>query len=118
MSFRDLCQTDARSIISLDGEAIVLTSPPGDNQATYQLNVLDFHRGMTKDAEGMAVIGEARSITISLQALAEAGVNDPEALKANGWTATLGGSSYRLNAAPIDYTSGVVTLILKRSANA
>jgi len=110
-----LAQADAREILTADGDTVVLNSPAGD---IYTVACLSFRRGMTRDAEGLAVIGEASSLTLSLPELAAKGIADPETLKEKGWLATTGGQNFRLDACPIDYTLGVATLILKRSANA
>lgn len=116
MSLSELAQSDARAILSADGETATLTAPESLGGAAYVVPCLLFRRGMTRDAEGLAIISEASSISVSIAELAAAGITDPETLKAKGWTASLLGVSYRLDAAPIDYTHGLITLILKRAA--
>lgn len=113
MDLADQAAIDAQAIIDTDGTPVVLRSPAA---VTYNLHALNYRRGMSLDADGLSVISESSSITLSLLALSAVGIADPEALKAKGWTVTVKGSAYRIDAAPIDYTSGVVTAILKRQA--
>jgi hypothetical protein len=115
MSLAALAQADTASIIALDGESVALTSPPGVDQATYLVPVIKQHAGATVDGEGLRVVAESISITVSTQALAVAGILDPEVLKAKDWTVLIGTQSYRLTEAPIDYTRGLVDIVLRKA---
>jgi hypothetical protein len=113
MTFSQLAHSDSNKILFMDGEPVTITDPLSN---VYQLQGMFVRAGVSLDAEGLRVIGETASITVSLDALAAAGITDPETLKTKGWTAEIRGIPYRLADAPIDYFSGVVTIVLKRSA--
>ena len=113
MSISALAHADIDKILTLDGESVTLTSPESN---VHRLSCMFIRAGASLDAEGLRVIGETASLTVSLDALAAAGITDPEVLKAKGWTASVRSTLYRLADAPIDYTTGVVTVLLKRSA--
>ena len=108
-----LAQADAATIVTDHGESIALTSPEGD---IYITTCIVVHSGVTIDAEGLRMIGESMTATISTTNLAALGLADPEVLKAKGWKAEINGQSYRLNEAPVDYTRGLVELTLKKAA--
>lgn len=119
MSLRELARADAKSIIATDGDQVTLTAPAALAIGPFADVPCNFvRRGMTRDVEGagFAVVGDSASITLALGELASRGITDPEILKQKGWTATIDGATYRLDEAPSDYTVGVVTVMLKRSA--
>ena len=117
MSLSELVQSDARAIPALDGDRVTLTAPASLGSTVYaDLPCIATRAGKKIEAEGFAVVAEAVEVSVALGELAARGLANPEALKAKGWTATLGGIAYNLEAAPIDYTLGTVDITLKRSA--
>jgi len=118
MSLSQLVQQDAKAILGLDGDSAVLAAPAALELAPFPLACLHFSRGMSVNADGMAVVGAAASASFSLDELSDNSVTDPEVLKIPGWVATIGGRAYRFADVMIDETAGLVTIILKRNAAA
>jgi hypothetical protein len=117
MSLRELVWSDSRALIADSGESASFSPPESLGLSAFVAPVKFIRRGMTKDPEnvGFAVIGESASLSVSLLELASFGVTDPESIKVKGWLVTIDNTSFRLDAAPIDYTLGVATVTLKRS---
>lgn len=117
MSISALAREDIAAIHAADCENAELTAPPSLGSGVYMVPCQFIRRGATRDADGMAIIGDSAIASISLGALSSLGLTEPEDLKVKGWTATINGNGYRLDACMLDYTIGVATVILKRSAS-
>jgi len=116
MSLREFAATDANALISLDGDDVVLTAPASLGSTVYRVAGNYSRVGVTKDAEGIAVLGDTSAVTISLVDLADKGLADPELLKTKGWALEARGISYLAGDVLLDRTLDVVTMILKRAA--
>lgn len=113
MSLADLSRSDNRDILDMDGERVALTSPAGVPYLDIPCRFI--RRGAVRDIDGtFAIGGEETVMSISILALSEKGITDPEVLKKDkGWKATIEGLSYRIVECPIDYMNGVATAVLK-----
>jgi hypothetical protein len=138
VSLRSQAITDARAVLETDGDAIILTAPetPGTPEipgpplipavpaipgAIYSLTGIYNRVGVDLDADGVAVIGDKSSITVSLAAVMSAGLIDPEDLKKPGWTVVAAdglGTTFtgRIDSVMLDRTLGLATCILKKGA--
>ena len=111
----DLARSDIATIHTNDGDRVTLTSP-GTTPTVYADVPCDFVQcGVTRDADGFPVVGETAQVVISLSVLADRGITDPETFR-DDWRITHDSTTYKRNAAPIDYTNGVVTMTLKKVA--
>ena len=116
MSLHDLARSDYQTILENDGELITLTAPASLGGTVYPDVPCEFiRRGLTRDVEGMATVGDSASISLSVNGLFDIGITDPESLKAKGWTALYGTTLYKLDEAPVDYMNGRVTVLLKKA---
>lgn len=112
MSLADLSRSDNRDILDMDGERATLTSPAGVPYPDIPCRFI--RRGAVRDIDGtFAIVGEEVAVSISILALSEKGITDPEVLKDKGWKASINGVPYRLVECPIDYMNGVATAVLK-----
>lgn len=119
MSLRYLAATDSRAIISQDGTPATLTSPDGKTIVTVYAVVN--RSGVQIDANGLPVAADNTSVTIDLGDLADAGITDPETIKASGWlcstTDVLGATiSGRVSTPLLDRSLGRATFNIKRTA--
>lgn len=102
-------------------DAVTLTAPVALGSTVYPLTGMYGRVGVDVDAEGMPVIGDKSSLSISLSALMTAGLADPDDLKKPGWTASMLDAlgvtfTGRLESVMLDRTLGVATFILKRNS--
>lgn len=120
MSLRSQMVADARAMIDADGDAVTLTAP-GVGGAVYLLTGIYNRVGMDLDAEGQPIATDKSTLTVSLAALASAGLADPETLKLPGWRVDVADSTGitftgRVDTPYLDRTLGVFTAILKKGA--
>jgi len=118
MSLRDTARADTTTILDADGDTIALTSPvvgvvPG---TTYSVKAQAIRVSVDTDADGLPIVAEKSTVTVSIAALVTAGVINPEALRTGVWTATVDSIAYRVSEPLYDYALGRVTLMLKRAA--
>lgn len=138
MSLRAQSAIDARVMIEAEGDPVTLTSPvtpgvpeqpgppivpavPAIPGTVYSLTGIYNRVGVDTDAEGMAIVADKSTLTVSLAAMMSAGLADPEDLKKPGWTVAatdaLGVAfAGRIDTPMLDRTLGIATFILKRSA--
>lgn len=118
MSLRELAASDSRLIIDTDGTPAILTSPAG---TIYTAQAIVNRTGVQIDADGLPVSGDNTEVTMSLVALAEKGLSDPDDLKAGVWpivTTDVTGReiSGRVASPLINRTLGWVMFYIKRTA--
>lgn len=119
MSLRSQAVIDAQAIL-LDGDSVTLTAP-GEGGAVYSLTGIYNRVGVDTDAEGMPVVGDKSTLTVSIAAMMSAGLADPEDLKKPGWTVVVQdalGTTFtgRIDTPMLDRTLGIATFILKRNS--
>ena len=138
MSARAQSAADARAIIEADGDPVVLTSPviPGTPElpgppivpavpdipgTAYSLMGIYNRIGISTDAEGMPVVGDKSTLSISLLAIMSLGLVNVEDLRKPGWSVSVADAlgvtvTLRIDEPLLDRSLAVGTFILKVGA--